>query len=116
MKKISNYSILIYLLMVAVIFLVGQSIFDIIDEYALLTNDFVANNNNRIPFMIVAIVISIVLATFIYEIGHALGAKIGKYKIIAVNLFGVLFYRSEGRLKVGFEGIDGFTEIGRAHV
>ena len=45
----------------------------------------------------------------LFELAHVLGAKIGKYDILSVNILGLCFYKSEGKTKVKFASFDGLT-------
>ena len=45
----------------------------------------------------------------LFELGHVIGAKVGKYEVLSVNIFGVCFYKENGKTKVKFASFDGLT-------
>lgn len=107
MKKIANYSIIAYLVLLGALLLVGPYIFEIINQYGTQINDYVYNN--RVVYLVIAIIVSIILSVFVYELGHILGAKIGRYKVYGVNFFNILFYKTRGKRKMTVEMMDGFS-------
>ena len=44
-----------------------------------------------------------------FELAHVLGAKIGKYDIISVNILGFCFYKEDDKTKFKFASFDGLT-------
>lgn len=67
-----------------------------------------------ILFMLGAIVFGLILNAFLYELGHIVGAKIGGYDIVSVNILGLLFYKEDGVKKrkfTSFDGLSGETKI-----
>ena len=50
----------------------------------------------------------------LFELAHVLGAKLGKYDIISVNILGVCFFKEDGKRKIkiaSFDGLTGETKI-----
>ena len=63
-----------------------------------------------LALVLVSVFIGIVLSALVLELGHLLGAKIGKYKVTSWNCLFVRFKRDEnGKMKVGFASFDGLT-------
>ena len=58
-------------------------------------------------FVIIAIVVAIILNAILHEIAHIIGAKIGKYEIVSVNILHFCFYKQEKKTKFKFAKIDG---------
>ena len=60
-------------------------------------------------YIIGSVLVGTILNSIIYEMGHVLGAKIGKYEVLSVNILGLCFYKAEGKRKVKFASFDGLT-------
>ncbi|MCR4911458.1 MAG: hypothetical protein K5925_02925 [Bacilli bacterium] len=60
-------------------------------------------------FILGAIVVGILTSAILLELGHILGAKIGGYNILSVNILHFLFYKEEGKTKFRFSNFDGLT-------
>lgn len=104
MEKNEFGSILVYLIMLALIYLVGQTVI----VFALKGIDVTVN---QALYIFICAVISIVTFTLFFEVGHIVGAKIGNYKCVYFNFFGLCFYRAGGKWQFKFEGFDGlFSE------
>ena len=56
-----------------------------------------------------ALATGVVFNSILYELAHMLGAKIGRYDILSVNILGICFYKAEGRTKIKFSAFDGLT-------
>lgn len=105
MEKNELGSIFIYLIMFGLIFLVGQTVI------LLAINSLSLTSSQAWPYVIICMVISVVIFTIVYELGHIIGAKIGKYKMTYLNLFGLCFYKDGSKWKFKFEGFEGlFSE------
>lgn len=107
MKKNDVMGYVVYALMIAiaciVAFVVIRPIFsDTSYANVLPMNGFV--------FVLLAILAGYFLGAILIELGHLLGAKIGKYKIISLNILGLCFsHKADGSRKVGFASFDGLT-------
>ena len=65
-------------------------------------------------YIIGAIAIGVVFNSILFELGHILGAKVGRYDIVYVNVLGFMFYKKDNKLKFkfgNFEGLTGETKI-----
>ena len=104
MEKNEFGSILIYLIMIGLLYLVGQTVITLVlKSIEAAINQFV--------YILIATIAALILFTIVYEIGHVIGAKIGKYKCIYFNLFGFCFFRDNEKWHFKFEGFDGlFSE------
>ena len=56
-----------------------------------------------------AILTGVLFNSVMYEVAHILGAKIGRYKILSVNILGLLWYKEEDKTHFKFSGYDGLT-------
>ena len=109
MRKEDFLSILVYLLMLVIALFIGLSIITPALEQLELITDF-----ERYGFAILSIFIGIVLNVVLLELGHVIGAKLGGYSVISVNLLGLAFYKTKDGLKIKprkYEGLTGETKI-----
>ena len=60
-------------------------------------------------YIIGAVVSGVLFNGILFELAHFLGAKIGKYDVISVNVLGFCFYKDNGKTKFRFSGFDGLT-------
>ncbi len=109
MRKEDFLSILVYLLMLVVALIIGlQIIAPALDKLDLIT-DF-----ERYGFATVTIVVGLLINVILFELGHVIGALIGGYSIISVNILGIAYYKTKDGWKFGFrryEGLTGETKI-----
>ena len=60
-------------------------------------------------YIIGAVVSGVLFNSVLFEVAHILGAKVGKYNIISVNILGLCFYKDDDKTKVKFSSFDGLT-------
>ena len=61
-------------------------------------------------FIIGAVLAGIVFNAFLFELAHLAGAKVGKYKVLSMNVLGLCFYKNEeDKTQFKFSSFDGFT-------
>lgn len=60
-------------------------------------------------FILGAILSGVLLNSILFELGHVLGAKIGGYKILSVNVLGFMFLFDGSKKKFRFKNYDGLT-------
>ena len=60
-------------------------------------------------YIIGAIAAGLVFNSLIFELGHVLGAKVGRYDILSVNVLGLMLYRKDNKLKFKLSNFDGLT-------
>ena len=51
-----------------------------------------------------AIVVGVISSALLLELGHIIGAKIGKYQILSICILYLTFFKEEGKNKVKFAG------------
>lgn len=111
MRKEDLISDVLYLLMAAIVLLVGFLVISPAINAGLLGRQ----TQDNILFILVALIVGIILNVILMEVGHLIGAKIGGYKILSVNILGLNFYRdfskntAKGELKFRFKGFNGLT-------
>ncbi len=103
MKKENISSIVVYLLMIGLALFIGLGII----KPVFASNPAVPMN--QYAFAILAVVIGVILNAILLEIGHVLGALLGKYKIVSVNIFGFSFNFQNKDKKVEFKNFEGLT-------
>ena len=60
-------------------------------------------------FVLAAVLAGIVANAIVYELGHIIGAKIGGYNILSINILHLCFYKNEeNKTKIKFSNFDGF--------
>lgn len=108
MKKENIYSIIVYLLMIGLALFIGLGIIKPVFE-----------NNAAVPmnqygFAILSVIIGVIVNAILLEVGHVLGALLGKYKIVSVNIFGFSLNFQDKSKKFelkNFEGLTGETKF-----
>ena len=56
-----------------------------------------------------SVIFGAVFNSILFELAHVLGAKLGKYDIISVNVLGFCFFKEQGKRKFRFSSFDGLT-------
>lgn len=108
MKREDFISTIVYILMLAVVVLVG--VFVIQPNTAEIVTSL--GSNNSIAFILLCLLIGVVLNVILVEIGHIIGAKIGGYGILSTCFLGLSFTRNfenNGKFKLEFRNFDGLT-------
>ena len=60
-------------------------------------------------YILGAIFTGVIFNSLLLEVGHVLGAKVGGYKIISVNVLGLMFYFDGRKKKFRVKNYDGLT-------
>jgi hypothetical protein len=94
MKKSDITSLIVYALMLVALFL--TFFFGVRDP---ISKSKVAEGFAVIGVALLVIVISFFVGSLILELGHVLGAKAGKYKILSFNFLGLTFIKLNGKTK-----------------
>lgn len=115
MKKEDVISYIVYaLILVAAILTVVFAINPLLSGEDAYLNGLPVFNYSLVVYSIITIVLSIIFGGILVEVGHVLGAKIGKYKIISVNILYFNFYKTKNAqgkdtFKFRFKSFDGLT-------
>ena len=56
-----------------------------------------------------SVIAGAIVNAVLFELAHVLGAKLGKYKVVSVNILGFCFYKEENKTKFRFASYDGLT-------
>lgn len=104
MKKSDISSLVVYAIMLVVLFC--TFFFGVRDVLSKSFEGFAS-----VGVSLLTIVLSFIAGSILLEIGHVLGAKAGKYKIVLFNMFFFTFYKVGNKTKFKVSGRDGlFSE------
>ena len=103
MKKEDISGLIVYLIIIALAIIFG---FTVLQTHG--------SESSLEGFMYVLYIIGAVLAgvlfnAILFELAHIIGAKIGKYRILSVNILGFCWYKDENKTKFKFVSYDGLT-------
>ncbi len=103
MKKESVVGLIVWIVLLAASILIG---FFFLREY------FPESEMEQWEYMLFlfgAIVVGLLFNSILFELAHMIGAKVGSYKILSVNILGLCFSKKNGKAHVGFAKFDGLT-------
>ena len=107
MKKEDVASLVVYVLMLVVALLIG---FLVIQPLFTSKNPFSGASGLSYLYTFLIILGALIFNVIMLELFHILGAKVGKYDVVSVNVIGFCFYKNkENNWKFGFRGFDGLT-------
>ena len=104
MKKEDISGLIVYLIIIAFAIVFGLTVLQTHQAESTLSGSFL-----YVVYIIGAVLAGTILNAILFEIAHVIGAKIGKYEILSVNILGLCFYKEEGKRKVRFASFDGLT-------
>ena len=103
MKKEDFSGIFAYLLILAIALVFGLTV---LQKYGQETS---LNTGEYIGLVIGGILTGIIFNAILYELGHVLGAKIGRYIILSVSVLGLTFIKNNDKTHIKFQDFDGLT-------
>jgi hypothetical protein len=116
MLKEDVISFIVYIVMLALAAIVGFAVIN-----PAFRSISTINGWNTAGYLIICLIISVLLEVMLFEIAHALGAKLGKYEVISFNVLGFAFYKGydektkKNKIKFkfpsNFDGLTGETLI-----
>ena len=104
MKKENVISLLIYLLILGVAVIYGLTVLQTHFEYSAMTKVW-----QYAIYIIGSLIAGIIINALLFEIGHAVGAKVGGYKIVMFNVLYFALIKDGKKTKFRFKGFDGIT-------
>ena len=107
MKKEDILGLIIYLVIIALAVVFGITVLQTHNAESALNG--VWNGFAYILYVGGAVIFGAIFNATLYELGHVLGAKVGKYDILSVTILGLCFYKDEGKRRVRFASFDGLT-------
>ena len=109
MKKEDVTGLLMYLIILAVALVFGLTVLQPHFAHSTFRTGII-----YALFILGAVAIGVLSASLLFEVGHVLGALIGKYNILSVCILHLFFHKEDGKLKakIGpFDGLTGETKI-----
>lgn len=103
MRKEDAYSLVVYAVMIIIALFVGL---EVIAPSFEITNIY---GSAQYGFALGSIFAGFLLNVILLELGHVIGAKLGGYDILSVNILGLCIYKHEGKWRFGIRGFDGLT-------
>ena len=103
MKKEDITGLIVYLIIIAFAIIFGLTVLQAHQNESTLTGFL------YVIYIIGSVLVGTLLNAILFEVAHIIGAKIGKYDIISVNILGLCFYKEEGKRKARFASFDGLT-------
>lgn len=111
MKKEDLVSSIVYLAMLGIALLVG--IYVIQPNIQEIATSLSWDNGSVIWFVFICLVVGIILNIIFIELGHVIGAKIGKYNVYSISIAGLTWYKvkeeEKFKTKFGIKSFDGLT-------
>ena len=105
MKKNEFAIFLVYVMMLAVALIVGLAVIKpIIENYG------TSMPINSVLLVVLGLVAGIALNSLLLGLGHLLGAKTGRYRVLKWTVLGLGFKIVDGKKKFGFSSFDGLVE------
>ena len=106
MKKNDFMGYLVYAIMIGIAIGVGLGVI----RPLFTAHNAVLQGNLGIVFVLLAVIGGIIFTALMLELGHLLGAKVGKYKVTSWNCLFFQFKKDEkGKTKFAFANFDGIT-------
>ena len=103
MKKEDITGLIVYLIIIALAIIFG---FTVLQTH---NSESSFNGIGYVLYIIVSVLVGAIFNAVLFEMAHVIGAKIGKYTILSVNILGFCFYKDGEKTKFKFSSFDGLT-------
>ena len=103
MKKEDVTGLIVYLIIIALAIVFG---FTVLQTHA---PESTLSGFPYVLYIMGAVISGAILNAILFELAHVLGAKVGKYEVLSVNILGLCFYKDGDKRKVRFTSYDGLT-------
>ena len=103
MKKEDITGLVVYLVIIALAVVFG---------FTVLQTHASESSLSGFPYVLYiggSVLAGVIINGVLFEMAHVLGAKLGKYKILCVNILGFCFYKEDEKTKFRFSSYDGLT-------
>ena len=103
MKKEDITGLVVYLIIIALAIVFG---------FTVLQTHASESSLSGFPYVLYiggSVLVGAIFNGILFEMAHVLGAKIGKYRILSVNILGFCFYNDDEKTKFRFASYDGLT-------
>ena len=102
MRKEEIRGLIIYALMIVAAIIVGLTV--IRNQTSYMPDDF-----SSLGFIIIVVIIAYLINIIGLELLHVIGAKIGGYSVVSVDVLGLCLYKKGNTWKLGFRDFDGIS-------
>ena len=102
MRKEEIRGLIIYLLMIVAAIVVGLTVIR-------NQSNYMPTNFSNLGFIILVVVIAYLINVIGLEVLHVIGAKIGGYSIVSMDILGLCLYKKGKGWKLGFRDFDGIS-------
>lgn len=102
MKKEDFTAVVVYIFILAIALLFGLTVLQARAGQTYLGNMFVV-------YVIGAVIAGVIFNAVIFELAHLVGAKIGGYRVVSLNIMGLCWYTQNEKIKLKFASFDGLT-------
>jgi hypothetical protein len=103
MRKEDLFSLAVYAVMIVIALFVGLQV---IAPSFTVTG---ITGTNQYLFALGSIMAGFFINVILLELGHVVGAKVGGYDVLSVNILGFCLYKHDGKFKFGIRSFDGLT-------
>lgn len=103
MKKEDITGMIVYVLILGLAIVFGLTV---LQEYSKSVS---MKQSDFIILVVSALITGVLFNAIMYELAHLLGAKIGRYDVLSVNILGFCFYKVANKIKFKFSSYDGLT-------
>ena len=103
MKKEDVTGMIVYLVIIALAVVFGFTVLQTHQSESSFSGFY------YVLYIVFAVVVGIVFNAVMFELAHLLGAKIGKYDVISLNILGFCFFKDANKTKFKFASFDGLT-------
>ena len=103
MKKEDITGIIVYLVIIVLAVVFGLTV---LQKHA---SESTLSGFPYVLYIVGAVLSGALFNGIMFEMAHVLGAKLGKYEILSVNILGLCFYKIDGKTKAKFASFDGLT-------
>ena len=103
MKKEDVTGLVVYLVIIALAVVFGFTVLQTHNAESSFSGFY------YVLYIIVAVLAGVILNAVLFELAHIIGAKIGKYVVLSVNILGFCFYKDGEKTKFKFSSYDGLT-------
>ena len=103
MKKEDITGLVVYLVIIALAVVFG---------FTVLQTHASESSLSGFPYVLYiggSVLVGVIFNGILFEMAHVIGAKIGKYRILSVNILGFCFYKENDKTKFRFASYDGLT-------
>ena len=103
MKKEDVTGLIVYLIIIVLAIVFGITVLQRHQSESMFSGIY------YVLYIVVTVLIGVIFNGLLFEVAHIIGAKIGGYLIISVNILGFCFYKDDNKTKFRFASFDGLS-------